>query len=109
MSGLSDPVFGEALVRAPSDTVARNEQVYAHVELRDVVASRQPRLEQQRRPVRVGDLQVVYLDFDVPRAVQDVDARVRVVWVDEDLLVLLEPSVHGVPLEADQVTQPLDR
>jgi hypothetical protein len=56
-----------------------------------------------------GDLQVVYLDFDVPRAVQDVDARVRVVWVDEDLLVLLEPSVHCVTLEADQVTQPLDR
>jgi len=51
----------------------------------------------------------VYLDLDVPGAVQDVDALVRVVWVDEDLLVLLEPSVHGVPVEADQVVQLLDR
>jgi hypothetical protein len=27
------------------------------------------------------------------------------VRVDEDLLVLLEPSIHGVPIEADQVAQ----
>jgi hypothetical protein len=101
--------LGEALVGAAGDGVGRNEQVHAHVDLRDVVASRQPRLEQQRRPVRVGDLHAVHLDLDVPGAVQDVDARVRVVWVDENLLVLLEPSVHGVPVEADQVAQLLDR
>jgi hypothetical protein len=30
-------------------------------------------------------------------------------WVVEDLLVLLELSVHGVPVEVDQVAQLLDR
>jgi hypothetical protein len=45
----------------------------------------------------------VRLDLDMAGAMQDVDARVRVVWVDEDLLILLEPSVHGVPVKADQV------
>src|SRR5262249_40012550 len=55
------------------------------------------------------DLHAVHLDLDVPRAVQDVDALVRVVRVDEDLLVLLEPSVHRVPVEANQAAQLLDR
>ena len=29
-------------------------------------------------------------------------------WVDEDLLVLFELSVHGVPVEVDQVAQLLE-
>jgi len=58
------------------------------------------------RPVPVGDIRAVYLDG--PRAVQDVDACIRVVRVDKDLLVLLEPPVHGVPVEANQIAQ-LDR
>src|SRR5262245_51365091 len=45
----------------------------------------------------------------MPGAVQDVDALVRVAWVDEDLLVLLEPSVHGIPFKADQIAQLFDR
>src|SRR5215469_3984936 len=106
---MDGPVLGEALVRAACDGVSRNEQVHADIELRDVVAGRQSSLKQNGRLASVGDLHAIYLDFDMPGAVQDVDPRVRVVWVDENLLVLLKPSVHGVPLEADQVAQLLDR
>src|SRR5215467_3230907 len=58
--------------------------------------------------MRISDLHAVYFNLDMPGAVQDVDTSVRVVWVDKHLLVLLEPSVHGVPVEADQVAQFLD-
>ena len=40
--------------------------------------------------MRVGDLHAVHFDLDVPGTVQDVDARVRIVWLDKDLL---EPSI----------------
>src|SRR5215470_9445686 len=106
---MDGPVLSEALVGATCDGVSWNEQVHADIKLRDVVAGRQSRLKQQGRLAGIGDLYAIYLDLHQTRAVQDVDPRVRVVWVDEDLLVLLKPTVHGVPLEADQVAQLLDR
>ena len=48
----------------------------------------------------------------MPRAVEHVDARVRVAGMDEDLVVLLEPLVDAVPVEREQpldVLTPVDR
>ena len=107
--GLDGPVPGEALVRAARGRVGRRQQVEPDVDLGQVVARREAGLEEERRLMGVGDRDAVHLDLHVTRAVQDVDPRVRVVGVDEDLLVLLEPAVHRVPVEADQAAQLFDR
>src|SRR5215470_2228711 len=43
----------------------------------------------------------IALDPHVPRALEGVDADERVTWMDEDLLVLLEPVIEGVPRDRD--------
>lgn len=47
-------------------------------------------------------------DTDAAGGSQRIDARVGVAGVDEDLLVLLEPSVQGIPLEPRPSGQSLD-
>ncbi len=56
----------------------------------------------------VGHHDPVHLDLDVAAAAQDVDPAVGVTRVDDDLLVLLEPVVHGRPVDAQMVTDRLD-
>ena len=42
----------------------------------------------------VGHHDSVDLDLHVTAAAQDVDSAVGIAWMDDDLLVLLEPVVH---------------
>ena len=77
--------------------------------LREVVADRQTSLEEQPRTTRVGDRRPADLHPHMTRAGEDVHARVRAARVGEDLLVLLEPGVHRVPVEPDHLAQLLDR
>ena len=77
--------------------------------LRQVVARWQAGLEQQPGARGLGDGHPVHLHSHVPGAGQDVHPGVRVTRVGEDLLVLFEPGVHRVPVEADQVAQLFDR
>ena len=87
--------------------VARDEDVEVHVGPRQVVAGGQARLEEEHRPVAVGQDDAVELDDDVAPAAQRLDALVRVARVAADLLVLLEPPVEpaGLPAEDQQVPQ----
>src|SRR5215218_10944826 len=64
-SGLNRPVRGDPLVRAPSGLLALDEYILAHVLGRDIVARRQPRLEQDLRSLRLGDYLPVHPDLDV--------------------------------------------
>src|SRR5215472_16841139 len=60
-AGIDGPVLGETLVRATRDGVGWSEQVHPHAELRDVGASWQFRLQEQRRAADVGNLHAVHL------------------------------------------------
>src|SRR5207248_3494021 len=90
-----------ALVRALRVAIARLGRRDDVLE-RDVVARRQPRLEQQQRPQALGEQLAVALDADVPRARTDVDARERIAGVSHHLLLFLEPLVGGLPREEHQ-------
>ena len=68
-----------------------------------VPARRQVRLEQRHRLCALGQHLAVERDPDVARGRDDVDPVVGVARVDEHLLVLLEPLIHPVPVERDQV------
>ena len=46
---------------------------------------------------------------EVAGAGQDVDAGVWAPGMDEDLLVLLEPRIHRLPIKSDVVAQLLER
>src|SRR3954463_10192144 len=82
------PVRREALVRADRDRVARAQAVHRDVVARQVVARRQPGLEDDRRAPAVGEQLAADLDADVPRPAPPVDAVPRVARMAEDLLVL---------------------
>src|SRR5205823_9602542 len=76
--GVEVPVRGRALVRAARLLRARHEQLGADVLGRQVVARRQPGLEQDLRAPRVGDDLAVDEDANVPRRLPDVDPAVGV-------------------------------
>ena len=75
---------------------------------RHVVARAETGLEEEGRLLRLRDRHSVDLDPDMARARKDVHAGVRIAGMCEDLLVLLVPCVHRVPLEPDCVTQLLE-
>ena len=83
--------------------------VEVHLGAVEVVAGREPGLEDHDRRCRLGQHHAVELDADVPGRAQRVDPDVGVAGVDEDLLVLFEPGVEGVPLETDRAAQTVDR
>src|SRR3954471_4911091 len=77
--------------------------------LRQVVAHREACLELQPGARGLGDRLAVDLHPHVPGAREDVHARVGVARVGEDFLVLLEPGIHRIPVEADRLAELLDR
>src|SRR5438093_8069157 len=93
------PVRRLTLVGTAGKRGARAEQVNPHIDLGDVIASRQTRLEQE--PGTGGLSHRLPFDHhpDVAGAVEDVDAGIRVPGMDEDLVVLFEPGIDPVPVE----------
>jgi hypothetical protein len=77
------------------------KQIEPNVGLRDVIAHGQVRLEEEARFVRIGHRDPADDNANVPRALQDVNAGVRIARMNVDLLVLLGASVHRRPMEAD--------
>jgi hypothetical protein len=74
----------------------------------EVVPSRQSGLEHQHRGAAFGQAHAVEFNGDAAGRAQSVDAGVAVAGVDEDLLVLLEPGIQGIPLEPGPAGQSLD-
>ncbi len=75
----------------------------------EVVARREAGLEHHHGRARLGQQHPVKLDAHAARGAQRVDAGVGVSRVDEDLLVLLEPGVECVPVEASGAGETLER
>src|SRR5882724_5397934 len=92
-------VGGRALVGAAGLQRARRQQVEAGVGDRQVVAGGQAGLEQEDAAAAVGDGLAIDHDLDAPAGGQAVDAAEGIARVDEDLLVLLVPVLHLVPVE----------
>jgi site-specific DNA recombinase len=99
---------GGALIGTGGQRVGRGEVGEVDFSAVEVVAGRQPGLEHHHRRARFGQHDAFELDTDAAGGPQRVDARVGVAGVDEDLLVLLEPSVQGIPLEPRPSGQSLD-
>ncbi len=83
------PLYGQTVFR-----LARDEQILTNVLRRDVVTRRQAGLEEELRPVGLGDDLCVHADPDVPGALEDVHPMVRAVGMAVDLLILLVPRVY---------------
>ena len=99
---------GRALIGTGGQRVGRGEVGEVDFSAVEVAAGRQPGLEHHHRRARFGQHDAFELDTDAAGGPQRVDARVGVAGVDEDLLVLLEPSVQGIPLEPRPSGQSLD-
>src|ERR687897_3211691 len=97
--GLYRPVRRDTLVRALGVLLARGELLYPNVLLWDVVARRQPRLEQDLRLVGLRDDLAVDHNLHVAVAIQDIDPVVGVARVIENLLTFFVPRVHRAPVE----------
>jgi hypothetical protein len=67
-------VRGTRLVRAGRFVFRGHEQVESAVDFRDLGTHREAGLVEELCGASVGDLYAVYLDPDVPRGAQDVDA-----------------------------------
>ena len=99
---------GGALIGTGGQRAGRGKVGEVDFSAVEVVAGRQPGLEHHHRRARFGQHDAFELDTDAAGGPQRVDARVGVGGVDEDLLVLLEPSVQGIPLEPRPSGQSLD-
>src|SRR5215208_6751454 len=102
-AGLYRVVRRHPLVGTLRFLVAREEHVLRDIFWAEVVARRQPGLEED-----LGTLGLCYdlpvdADLDVPGALQHVHSMVRVAGVYEDFLVFFIPMVHHTPIEG-QVT-----
>src|SRR5204862_2429282 len=75
---------------------------------RQIVAGRQPGLEEQAWPGTLRDDLAGDLHPDVAGAARHIDPVVRVTGVDKDLVILLVPGVHLVPVESDVVPERLE-
>ena len=93
------PVDRLALIGAARRAVGRREQVHAHVLARDVVAHRQPGLEQEVGFRRLRHRLAAEHHPHLARRRDRVDALIGVARVDEDLLVLLVPAIDLAPVE----------
>ena len=96
---------GRALVGARRHGVRRDQVGEVDVGPVEVVAGREPGLEDQHGRGGLGEDHALGLHPHGPGRAHGVHPRVRAAGVDEDLLVLLEPGVEGGPLEADGVVE----
>src|SRR4051812_32002383 len=106
------PVGRRPLVGAHGDLVARLQQIAAHVLERDVRARRKAGLEEELRPRGLGHDLAVRADRDGSVRLAHVDPVERVAQVAEDLLGLLVPRVHPIPVRRHVARKPrcaLDR
>ena len=99
------PVGRGALVGAAGHVAARHEPLQVDVLGRQVPARRQRGLVEHPGAARVGEHLAVEQHAHVTRGAADVDPRVRVLGVAEELLGLGEPLVERVPAERDQALQ----
>ncbi len=90
------PLYGQYVCVALS-----RQQVHAHEAGVDVEPGLQRGLVDGQGVRRVDQCGAGGLDPEPPPSTQGVDAVVGVARVSEDLLVLLEPGVHGVPGHGD--------
>ena len=97
---------GRPLVRASGDRGTRDQMGLVDLRGVQVVPGGQAGLEDQHRRGRLGQHDAVELDPHDARGTKGVDPGVGVARMDEDLLVLLEPVVHGLPVEADGAGEP---
>lgn len=77
-----------------------------NVDSRNVVPRGQSGFEEQSGSSRLGDQYVADKNPDVAgRGGECVDTYVWIAGVDKDLLILLVPGVHAIPIECDVLTQ----
>jgi hypothetical protein len=62
-------------------------------------------LTEEHRSTSFAHCNSVDLHAHVPRAVQRVDPCVRVSRMNEDLLILLEPRIHLIPVKGEVALQ----
>jgi hypothetical protein len=74
-----------------------------------VIARRQPGLEDHHRRAGVGQDNPVKLHPHGAIRAERIDPHVRAARVDEDLLVLFEPGIQRSPVETDRAGQTADR
>ncbi len=99
-------LLGEPLVEGHSLLFdSPDEHVEPDVLARQVGPRRQVGLEQEHGGVAVSEDGALQRHLDVPRARQRLDPLVRVAWMRDDLVVLLEPPVDhaGLPAHDDPV------
>jgi hypothetical protein len=90
-----------ALVGARRALVAFPQKIESYILAREVVAHRQTGLEQQCRTAALGHDLAAERHRDVSRASADVDPVEGIARMADDLFVLLEPAVGGVPIHLD--------
>ena len=93
------PVARKSFVGAAGALVRGLEEVHAHVGLRHVIANRCAGFVDDGRSASIGELHAIERNLDVARTVQNVDALIRIVGVDEHFFLFLKPSVHLIPFE----------
>ena len=101
------PIVRLSLVGAQGTGLARREEIYPNVLARQVVAGRKASLEDQPRPTRFGECLSVEFHPHVTRTLTGVDVMVGVAGVGKDLLLLLVPGIHRLPLEGYVIRKPL--
>ena len=93
------PLYGQAV-----SVSTGTRCVEVHGSAIEVVAGRQPGLEDHDRRGRLGQDGALELDPHPPRRAERVDAHVRAARMHVDLLVLLEPGVGGAHAKRRCVT-----
>src|SRR6516162_9802017 len=99
----SRPVARRPFIRASRGRLGGLEQIHAHIELRNVIAGRQPGLEEEDGSASFTHCHAFNLHSYVPRTVDRVYSCVRISRMNEDLLVLLEPRVHLIPVKCEVI------
>jgi HHH domain len=101
----SRPVARHSFIRAARERLGGLEQIHAHVQLRNVITGRQSSLEEEHGSASFTHCHSIDLRAHLPRAVQRVDPCVRISRMNEDLLILLEPRVHLIPVKVEAALQ----
>src|SRR6516162_5638674 len=97
------PVARYTFIRASRGRLGGLEQIHAYIQLRNVIAGRQPSLEEEDGPASFTHRHAVDLHTHVPRAVDRVNSCVRISRVNKDLLILFEPRVHLIPVKSEVI------
>ena len=92
-------VLGLPLVRASGTRRAGLE--VADILGRQVIANREPGLEEEHGRTRIRDQLALVLENDMAGRAANVDPRERVARVGDEQLLLVEPLVDGLPGDRD--------